>query len=135
MSVQPIELSERKQAHCPFCGSKMSYKGDGRYVCTQGCGEFLKAESSDDIQEVPGREKHQSTPWPELAEGMPDRLRQGMIDIATLPLQTVGMAPCLGHGGKGGGKGGRAKSPARQKAEAWVRRTAPGRIVRAIRAQ
>lgn len=132
MTLPAIDAAPKKQATCPLCQTSMIYKGDGRYVCPKGCGEFLRSEQE---QQEPAsrREAHVPRPWYELVQGMPEHLVSGMVDIATLPLHTYEIGPCQGHGTKGGGgSGGRVKGPARQKADAWARKMMPGRIARSI---
>ncbi len=88
-------------------------------------------EALPKVQPLP---KHVPQAWPELVEGMPAHLQQGMKDIASIPLGVYEPGVCQGHGGKGGGgKSGRGKSAARQKADAWARKQSPGRFARSIR--
>jgi hypothetical protein len=111
----------------------MKYEGDGRYVCPNGCGEFLRREQPDDAPKEP-KVGHVSQSWPELVKGTAGALRQAMQAVATMPLGTADVTgPCRGHGGKGGSKSGGGKSPARQKYEAWQRKMGPGRIARSVR--
>lgn len=115
----------------------MTEYGDGRYVCHTCRGEFLVNPERLNLQEqpkAPPAPTHISQPWPELAAGVPEHLRQGMVDVATIPLGVYSPGECQGHGGKGGGRrGGRGKSPARQKMDAWQRKTSPGSLIRSFR--
>lgn len=133
MALVTIEASPRKRLVCPVCGTNMEYKGDGRYVCPECGGEFLRpvgeAEAPKEIT------IHVSTHWPELAAGTTGRMREAMRAVAEIPLGTADVVgPCQGHGGKGGSRSkGGGKSPARQKYDSWVRRTSPGRFIRSVR--
>jgi hypothetical protein len=114
----------------------MKYEGDGRYVCPNGCGEFLMGEQALETEPADGQlQRHVPRLWRELTQGTSGTMAQAMAAVATVPLGTADVVgPCQGHGGKGGGgsKGG-GKSPARQKLDAWRRRTSPGRFVRSAR--
>lgn len=119
---------------CPKCGGSMKFIGDGRHVCPRGCGEFLTNEATDEPTPQATVEVHVSQAWPELAKGTTGRMRQAMEMVAQIPLGTADVVgPCQGHGGKGGSRSKGGKSPARQKLEAWVRKTGPGRRIRSIR--
>lgn len=130
-----IEASPKKPAICPFCTQNMTYKGDGRYVCPTGCGEYLREQVDEDPEPKVTTQTHARQYWPELFEGTTGRMRHGMKGVAELELGTADVAgPCQGHGGKGGGgKGGRGKSQARQKQDAWNRKVSPGRFIRSVR--
>jgi hypothetical protein len=121
---------------CPFCRTAMKDCGDGRYLCTTGCGEWLSNMPATEAEEPAGlaAQAHVPQPWPELSQGVPETSRAAMVDIATIPLGIYSPGEAQGHIGKGGGgKNGRGKSPARQKMESWQRKQGPGRHIRSFR--
>lgn len=128
LKVAP-ELADPRRPRCPRCGQEMERQGPGWWVCPDGHGEWLDADEQNDTEPPAQDGRYPRMPW----EAKQYRTWLGLPLLGChIPRHPSEEVP-RGHSGRGrSSSGGRGASPHRQKYEAWLRRTLPGRHARSV---